>query len=484
MQIYTGKITAEDFKEVTQRWHIDSMIVDITMHLVGFFAVYLMIAGGFHIPGYWGKVPAVLSSAIIALGIAACLGVVFSGMRILLLFLWKWKAKKRSGLVNYHELFVALLFILCGAPALAGQIILPTNIAAYIGAICLMLSLFLLGVYIMGSVFPDHYIRQKPLRYDGVFCGIILYFGGITGAFILFVSALPAFSLAMWIFVFYLPFWRNTFGITAGYHRYPTHRSFECGDNCGRAFLAAGASARQRDAEWWGTEHLIHHERTEIEAQDPHTPKESFWHAHWGWLWKRYMYPDKIWYAKQFSRGLKDDKLVQEQKKYCNAVVFAVFVLPVLVFGIWGLWSSGELNAVNGLWEGVKALTLGFLSWAVSYQVTLSVNSWSHKFGPKYFTGRNTGDSTDPWYLALLSSGENLQNIHHLMDFLACYWVDRWHPDFTGAVLVALERIGRFRFMKWAGLPYNLKTLSNNPHRLKFLQEHIITNHKLLPVRP
>jgi len=347
-------------------------------------------------------------------------------------------------------------------------------------------ALFLFGLHILGTVFPNHYIKGKRLRYDGVFAGTFFYFAGTSGAFFVFTSALPAFSWGMWA-VFYILYWMNTLGITAGYHRLPTHRTFKCGRNFMRILMGCGATARQNDADQWGRNHLIHHARTEIAAQDPHTPRESFFHAHIGWIWYSYIYPSFIWDSPEFSRGLKDDPQVQEQKKYYTPVMISGFVLPAVLFGLIGLWSESGFSLIHGLGEAAKAFLLcGTLRFVLSYHVTLSVNSWSHKWGPKPFFNVNkegrdtTGDSTDPWYLAFFSSGENLQNIHHLMDFIACYWVDRWHPDCTGAVLVALERIGRFRFMKWAGLPYDLQTLSNNPNRLKFLLQHTVDNYKKL----
>jgi len=403
---YSGKLNLENFQKVKRRWSIAALIADPLMHLGAFFAIYLMILGGFHIPDFF----------------------------------------------SIHGFW------------------------ASIGA---FIAVFFAGLHILGTVFPDHYIRQKPLNYSGVFIGIAMYFIGLTGIFFVFVSALPAFALAMWA-LFYILFWMNILGITIGYHRLFTHRAFSCGKNFMRGLLGAGASARQNDCDKWGRNHLIHHERTEIVAQDPHTPHESFFHAHIGWIWYAYIYPPEIWEHKQFSRGLKDNALVQEQKKYYTHVMLGSFIGPFLGFFLWSLWSGGELSLWHSLGEGFKAFLLcGLLRFVICYHITLSVNSWSHKFGPKPFININregwdkTGDSTDPWYLAFFSSGENLQNIHHLMDFLACYWVDRWHPDFSGAIIVALERIGRFKLLSKLGLPYDVNTI-DSLNRLKFLQKNTV----------
>ncbi len=402
---YTGRLNIEDFKNVTRRWSLAAMIADPLMHLGASFAIYLMVTGGFHIPGLF------------------------------------------QNTLNFWLILVAFG------------------------------GLFFAGLHILGTVFPNHYMKGMPLRYDGVFAGILLYFGGLTGAFVIFVMALPAFSVGMWL-SFYILFWMGILGITIGYHRLPTHRAFKCGKNFTRMLLGVGSTARQNDADKWGRNHLIHHERTEIEAQDPHTPRETFFHAHIGSIWYAYIYPPEIWELKQFTRGLKDDPIVQEQKKYYTSVMVGGFIVPFLVFFFAGLWNSDEFSLLNGFREGMKAFLLaGFLRFVICYHITLSVNSWSHKWGPKPFRSRNTGDSTDPWYLALFSAGENLQNIHHLMDKVACYWIDRRHPDFSGAIIVALERIGRFRTFNKLGLPYALETIG--PKRLKFMRERTVQNQRV-----
>lgn len=465
---YSGRLNLEDFKKVRQKWSLSSMIADPLMYAGAFFAIYLMITGGFHIPHFFETLPSAISAGIIYAAFGAFIATGLAGARLAMRTADDYYSGRSQ---DCRGSFIGLSLFLMGVTGSAAELTLPVQSAVFLGVVYLFTSMFLVGLYILGTIFPDHYMKQKPLKYRWVFTGLFLSFAGATGAFMTFVSAVPAFSLGMWA-MFYVMYWVSDLGITIGYHRLATHRAFQCGKNCIRILFGSGATARQREVRWWGKEHLIHHERTEIEAQDPHTPRESFWHAHRGWVWYQYIYPETIWLHKQFSRGLDDNPLVLEQEKYCNAVMIFGFALPILIFAPIGLWSNGEFNILNGLWAGFIAFTLGLLRFVCSYEITNSVNSWSHTWGPKPFVGRNTGDSTDPWYLAIFSGGENLQNIHHLMDFIACYWVDRWHPDYSGAILVALERLGRFKWLKKIGLPYDLQVIE--ARRLKFMKEHTV----------
>ncbi len=388
-----GRLSIADFQNVTKRWVPQAIVADLLMHAGAIFAVYLLVAGGFHIP----------------------------------------------------DLFTPLSF---------GLTILG------------FVAMFLVGFAILSTIFPRHYIKREKLKYRWVFTGLALSFVGATGAFTVLVSALTAFSMGMWALAYAL-YWIRVLGITIGYHRLPTHQAFRAGKVFKRFIFYCGAAARQQTVRWWGGEHLIHHDQTEIESRDPHTPRQKplkFLHAHFEWVWYQFVYPDSIWYAKQYSKGLEDDPLVKEQKKYYWPVMVLGFILPLMIF-----WPLG------GFWHGFVAFNLCLLSFIASHNVTMTVNSWSHTWGPQYYKGKKTGDSTDPWYLALFSAGENLQNIHHLMDFLACYWIDIKHPDYSGAIIVALEKIGRLRWMKWVGLPYDLNTLADKPIRLKFLLEHQIS---------
>ena len=317
---------------------------------------------------------------------------------------------------------------------------------------------FGLGVGILGFTFTRNYKTLEPIRYEGVFGGLILSLGGFTGFYVLLALSFPVFPLAMWI-ACYVLYWVSMLGITIGYHRHATHAAFKCGKNFTRLLYSSGSTSAQWSIEEWGTNHKIHHVRTEIETEDPHTPRESFLHAHIFWIIHNYVYPARI--KEAFSRRFRRDPLIQEQKRYYMLASVSGIVLPPFCFGLWGLLSSGEINPQQGLKYTFSALLLcGFLRMALAYHFTFFVNSWAHKWGPHPYEAKNTGDSRDAWFLAPFTAGETLQNIHHVLESLSCYWIKWNYFDFSGALLVAAERVGRYRWLKWAGLPYELNLIN------------------------
>ena len=83
-------------------------------------------------------------------------------------------------------------------------------------------------------------------------------------------------------------------GITVGYHRLFTHRSFETYRGVRYAFAVLGGMAVEGDVLAWVADHRKHHQFSDQEG-DPHSPHVGFgdgvvaelqglWHAHSGWL--------------------------------------------------------------------------------------------------------------------------------------------------------------------------------------------------------
>ncbi|MEQ1847839.1 MAG: acyl-CoA desaturase, partial [Nitrospira sp.] len=93
-------------------------------------------------------------------------------------------------------------------------------------------------------------------------------------------------------------------GITVGYHRLISHRSFLCPDWVKTGLLIAGGWALQNSALKWGADHIRHHAACDQDA-DPYNAQRGFWHSHCGWLFSDGRYSDE-----KYATRLKQDPVI------------------------------------------------------------------------------------------------------------------------------------------------------------------------------
>jgi stearoyl-CoA desaturase (Delta-9 desaturase) len=208
--------------------------------------------------------------------------------------------------------------------------------------------------------------------------------------------------------------------VTAGYHRYFSHRAFKTS----RAFqflLALGAqSALQKGVLWWAAHHRFHHKHSDTPL-DPHSVKQR------GFLWSHVG-----WITAEDYDGTNLD-LVGDLARYPELRILnrpGIQMLP-------GLPLALVLFAVGGL----PAFVWGFLvSTVMLWHGSFSINSLSHLFGGRrYPTG---DDSRNNWALALLTTGEGWHNNHHHYQSSANQGFRWWEIDVTFYVLRLFERCG------------------------------------------
>ena len=184
-------------------------------------------------------------------------------------------------------------------------------------------------------------------------------------------------------------YYLKMFFITAGYHRYFSHRTYKT-SRIFQFILATGATLSiQKGPLWWASQHRHHHKHSD-EEDDIHSPKnDGFWWAHVGWI----LVPD--YESTRFD-------LIKDFAKYPELRFLNTYhVLPPIVFGIalafiggWPLFLWGSLVSSVLSWHG-----------------TFTINSLSHVFGSRPY---NTSDtSTNNILFALLTMGEGWHNNHH-----------------------------------------------------------------------
>ncbi|MBX3274146.1 MAG: acyl-CoA desaturase [Sandaracinaceae bacterium] len=219
------------------------------------------------------------------------------------------------------------------------------------------------------------------------------------------------------VVVFALLYWGRMFAVTAGYHRYFAHRSFQT-SRVFQALLAFGATLSiERGPLWWAAHHRAHHLRSDTEA-DVHSPRQhGFLHAHVGWFFSGNAETD--------LRRVRDLAKYPELRWMDRHPFVAPTVVSLLILAAFG-WPSF------------------FFGWSLSsilvWHGTFTVNSLAHVWGTRrYETG---DDSRNNVLLALLTCGEGWHNNHHRYMTSARMGHRWWEIDLTWYGLLALERLG------------------------------------------
>jgi fatty-acid desaturase len=75
----------------------------------------------------------------------------------------------------------------------------------------------------------------------------------------------------------------HAMGITVGYHRLLSHRTFSCSKPVEYFWVLAGFLAFEGSPIWWSTMHRAHHRHVDTPL-DPHSPRWGLNNAHVGWL--------------------------------------------------------------------------------------------------------------------------------------------------------------------------------------------------------
>lgn len=223
------------------------------------------------------------------------------------------------------------------------------------------------------------------------------------------------------------------FGITIGYHRMLTHKSFQAPDWIRAFFLALGSMTLQGPAVNWAATHIQHHANSDEEG-DPHSPLKSFFHGHVGWILDDFQ-PD----LKKYGGPLLKDRLIMFMSKTFFVWVFLGFLIPTLICGwILSLHGGGIEGFKKGCWEGF--LWGGLVRVFLNHHVTWSVNSICHTFGGRDF--ETTDVSRNNFIFGLLAMGEGWHNNHHAFPRSAFHGMKWWQIDPSSYVIRIMEKCG------------------------------------------
>ena len=208
----------------------------------------------------------------------------------------------------------------------------------------------------------------------------------------------------------------SALGMTVGFHRMLSHRSFRPHPVVKLVLLILGCIAVEAPPIEFAATHIKHHALSDREG-DPHSPTEGLFHAHLGWLLK-----DRFADPQQYCRHLLKDPIVVFVNRTFLLWVALSLLIPLAIGGWTGF-----------LWGALVRIFIG-------HHVTFSVNSVCHTFGKREF---ETNDrSHNEWIVGLLAFGEGWHNNHHAFPRSAFHGLHWWQIDVSGYLILALERLG------------------------------------------
>lgn len=218
-------------------------------------------------------------------------------------------------------------------------------------------------------------------------------------------------------------------GITLGYHRLLTHKSLKVPRWLMYVIVTGGYLCLMGSPIVWVGVHRLHHQKSD-EVGDPHSPRRGFKHALYEWMYKTHEVQNDEELRKQAADLMKDpifrwcgDSHSPAQAQRCLSVNIAVRILIFAAFGL------GPML--------MNCLATGIVFWS-----TQAVNAVCHLRSQGYRNFNTREDSTNVWWVAILSLGEGWHNNHHGVPKSARHGMKWWEFDFTWCSIWVLEKLG------------------------------------------
>jgi stearoyl-CoA desaturase (delta-9 desaturase) len=211
------------------------------------------------------------------------------------------------------------------------------------------------------------------------------------------------------------------FAVTAFYHRYFSHRTFETSRPVQFVFAVLGASCVQRGPLWWAAHHRKHHRHADT-PDDVHSPRQhGFWWSHMGWITSPENFPTDLRQVPDLARF--------PELRFLDRFDIVVPLLLAL-----GLYLAG----------GAQWLVWGFfISTVVLFHCSCFINSLAHQMGRRRYP--TDDDSKNSLILSLITFGEGWHNNHHWYPGAARQGFFWWEVDLTYYGLWLLARLGIIR---------------------------------------
>ncbi len=258
-------------------------------------------------------------------------------------------------------------------------------------------------------------------------------FSGVAAAFWLALFVKPVSGMDVAVFLAF--FITIGLGVTVGFHRHFTHRSFKATPGVRAVLAILGCMSAQGPLVFWVALHRLHHEFSDRPG-NPHSPNlfgASFWqrahgliHAYVGWTLTH-----EVPNANYHARDLLTDRLIMWVNRQYYGWIALGLALPTVICGV---WTGTGLGALEGfVWGGlVRMFAVHNIIWWIT--------SLAHFVGDRDFLSRDY--STNNFWMALPTLGESWHNNHHAFPSCAVLSFKWWQIDISGLVIRLLERLG------------------------------------------
>jgi stearoyl-CoA desaturase (delta-9 desaturase) len=271
-------------------------------------------------------------------------------------------------------------------------------------------------------VVPDLYeLRDKGLNWPTIIVLVILHAGAIAALFM--------FSWANLAVTLFLLWFATGLGISMGYHRLHTHRSYQVPRALEYLFAVCGALTFEGGPIFWVATHRVHHQRSDRPG-DPHSPREGAWWSHMVWMLVGEAKHSNTRLMAKYAPDLAKDPFYVWLDHYhwlpnilLAVLLFAIGGIPMVLWGVC-------LRVVIGL------------------HATWLVNSATHMWGSRRFATHD--DSRNLWWVALITFGEGWHNNHHAHPTSARHGLAWYEFDPSWLQIKMLKRFGIAKSVKVA----------------------------------
>ena len=279
---------------------------------------------------------------------------------------------------------------------------------------------------------------------------VLPFLGVVVAGYMLWGEGFSWFALALLISTYVA----TALGITVGYHRLFTHRSFETSRTVQAVFGALGSMAVQGPLILWVAQHRLHHKESDL-ADDPHSPHthgrglvgivRGLWHSHVGWLFQG----DAPSLKSYVPDLMKNNVARQISRLFPLWVALSLLIPTAAGWAVSGTWYGAMMGLI---WGGLVRIFF-------VHHVTWSINSICHLWGSQPY---DSGDrSKNNFVFGVLAMGEGWHNNHHAFPTSARHGLAWWQIDVSYAVI---------RLLSLVGLAWNIKVAS--PQLVKGRRRH------------